>query len=230
MWHIGNNDRNKKNTQSKNTGSPVNYVVLEGDKVRVSNIKSIIIVAWLFNRNRLWHMSPSINYDIIGSDDGLPHICVQALFWNNESIQLINSPGSDFSEIKIQIQSFSYVTINVKMPSMLSRRLSSGFSMLIHVCDVYFFVWNHQSEILTCAVIRMSTGKKQSIQTCCWLGSLKRWTVINIPVMNQPSSKEGDREFGCFVQFYRNRYWQPIWKILIAENDKIIITLSWHKI
>ena len=67
---------------------------------------------------------------IIGSDNGLlPGRC-QAITWTNAGILLIRSLGTNFSEILIEIDTFSYKKMHLKMPSAKWRPFCLGLDML----------------------------------------------------------------------------------------------------
>ena len=55
------------------------------------------------------------NLTIIGSDNGLSPGRRQAIIWTNAGILLIWSLGTNFSEIQIGIQTFSYEKMHLKM-------------------------------------------------------------------------------------------------------------------
>ena len=56
-------------------------------------------------------------FTIIGSDNGLLPIRHQAIIWNNAGILLIRTLGTNFSEILIQIHTFSNKNMHLKMLS-----------------------------------------------------------------------------------------------------------------
>ena len=57
------------------------------------------------------------NVPIIGSDNGLSSGRRQAIIWTNAGILLIGPLGTNFSEILIEIQTFSYMKMHLKMSS-----------------------------------------------------------------------------------------------------------------
>ena len=63
---------------------------------------------------------------IIGSDNGLSPGRRQAIIWTNAGILLIGPLGTNFSEIQIEIQTFSYK----KMASVKWRPLCRGLKVL----------------------------------------------------------------------------------------------------
>ena len=54
------------------------------------------------------------NLTIIGSDNGLSPGRHQAIIWTNAGILLIGPLGTNFSEIQIGIQTFSYMKMHLK--------------------------------------------------------------------------------------------------------------------
>ena len=59
----------------------------------------------------------SVNLTIIGSDNGLSPARRQAIRWTNAGILLIGPLGTNFSEILIGIQAFSFTKMHFKMLS-----------------------------------------------------------------------------------------------------------------
>ena len=57
------------------------------------------------------------NLTIIGSDKGLSPGRCQAITWNNDGILLIGPLGTNFSEMLIEIHTFSFKKIHLKMSS-----------------------------------------------------------------------------------------------------------------
>ena len=57
------------------------------------------------------------NLTIIGSDNGLSPCRHQAIIWTSAGILLIGPSGTNFSGILIEIHTFSFKKIHLKMPS-----------------------------------------------------------------------------------------------------------------
>ena len=70
---------------------------------------------------------------IIGSDNGLSPGRRQAIIWTNAGILLIGHLGTNFSEILIEIQTFSFKKIDLKMSSGKWRPSCLGLNVLIHL-------------------------------------------------------------------------------------------------
>ena len=64
-----------------------------------------------------WHIYASVNYTIIGSDNGFTAGRRQAIIWTNAGILLIRPLGTNFSEIFIEIKTFSLVNLYLKVSS-----------------------------------------------------------------------------------------------------------------
>ena len=80
---------------------------------------------------------------IIGSDNGLTPGRRQAIIWTNAGILLIAPLGTIFSEILIEIHTFSFKKIHLKMSSAKWRPLCLGLNVL--------------DMLLTCVVITIKS-------------------------------------------------------------------------
>ena len=67
---------------------------------------------------------------IIGSDNGLSPGRRQAIIWNNAGLLLIEPLGTNFSEISIGIQTFSFKKMHLNMSSAKRRPLCLGLNAL----------------------------------------------------------------------------------------------------
>ena len=70
---------------------------------------------------------------IIGSDNGLSPGRRQAISWTNAGILLIGPFGTNFNEILIGIQTFSFKKMDLKMSSAKGRLFSPGLNELSYV-------------------------------------------------------------------------------------------------
>ena len=70
------------------------------------------------------------NLTIIGSDNGLSPGRRQAIIWTNVGILLIGPLGSNFSEMLIEIHTFSFKKIHLKMSSGKWRPFWLGLNVL----------------------------------------------------------------------------------------------------
>ena len=75
---------------------------------------------------------------IIGSDNGLLPGQRQAIIWTNAGILLIGPLGTNFSEILIGVQTFSFKKMHLKMVSAKCRPFCPGLNVLrdviTHAC------------------------------------------------------------------------------------------------
>ena len=71
---------------------------------------------------------------IIGSDNGLSPGWRRAIIWTNARILLIWPLGTNFNEILIGIQTFSFKKMRLKMSSAKWRPFCHGLNMLIASC------------------------------------------------------------------------------------------------
>ena len=83
---------------------------------------------------------------IIGSDNGLSPGRRQAIIWTNASILLIRPLGTNFSEILIGIQTFSYKKMYLKMSSAKWRPFCLALNVLTHIrtwisYDIHCILW-----------------------------------------------------------------------------------------
>ena len=86
-----------------------------------SSPSTIAITHW----GRVTHICVS-KLTIIGSDNGLSPERRQANFWTNAGILLIGTLGTNFSEILVGIQSFSFKKMQLKMSSAKWRQFVSA--------------------------------------------------------------------------------------------------------
>ena len=70
-------------------------------------------------------------FTIIGSDNGLSPIRRQAIIWTKAGILLIRTLGTNFSEIEIQIQTFSNKKMHLKMSPGKCRPFCLGLNVLM---------------------------------------------------------------------------------------------------
>ena len=130
---------------------------------------------------------------IIGSDNGLSPVRRQAITWTNVGILLIGPLGTNFSEMLIEIHTFSFKKIHLKMSSGKWRPFCLGLNVLItlsenyrmirwNVCDQHVFVPCHDLCITHTCFPRYcyvsALGKSENkAQTC----ALKRYQFIRMP-------------------------------------------------
>ena len=71
------------------------------------------------------------NLTIIGSDNGLAPGRHQAIIWTNSGILLIGTLETNFSEISIEMQPFSFTKMRLKVSSAKWRPFCFGLNVLI---------------------------------------------------------------------------------------------------
>ena len=96
----------------------------------------------------------------IGSDNGLSPGRRQAIIWTNAGILLIRPLGTNFSEILIGIQTFSFKKMHLKMSSAKWRPFCLGLNVLIHTHHVtntkqaiWREVWQHIGSVVVCGFV-----------------------------------------------------------------------------
>ena len=65
----------------------------------------------------LFHGILSVNWVNIGSGNGLSPVLCQAITWTSADLLSIESLGTYFSDIQIEILSFSFMKMHLKMLS-----------------------------------------------------------------------------------------------------------------
>ena len=99
---------------------------------RLYNCISIIpIIGQGCHWGRVTHICVS-KLTIIGSDNGLSPGRRQAVIWTNAGILLIGPLGTNFSEISIEILTFSFNKMRIKVSSAKWRPFCIGLNVLMH--------------------------------------------------------------------------------------------------
>ena len=96
-----------------------NYIHIKGWDVipyPCHNFNGSCLTHW----GRMMHICIS-KLTIIGSDNGLSPDQCQAIIWTNAGILLIQTLGTNFSEILSAIHTFSFKKMHLKMAAILSR-------------------------------------------------------------------------------------------------------------
>ena len=105
-----------------------------------------IVGLYLTHWGRVTHICIG-NLTIIGSDNGLLPGQREAITWTNVGILLIGPLGTNFSEMWIEIHTFPFKKIHLKMPSGKWRPFCLGLNVLIMLEEI-------PSEILRCCWMR----------------------------------------------------------------------------
>ena len=64
-----------------------------------------------------WRIYASVNYTIIGSDNGLSTVRQQPIIWTNYRLLSIKHEGTYFNETLFEIQKFTFKKMHMKMSS-----------------------------------------------------------------------------------------------------------------
>ena len=86
-------------------------------------------IAFLSHRGRVTHICVS-KLTSIASDNGLSPDRRQAIIWTNAGILLIGPLGTNFSEISIEILTFSFKKMRLKVSSAKRRPFCRGLNVL----------------------------------------------------------------------------------------------------
>ena len=84
---------------------------------------------------------------INGSDNGLSPDRRQAIIWTNAGLLLIRPLGTNFSEILIEILTFSFKKIRLKVSSAKRRPFCLGLNVLTH--------WHLRDEALKLLILKL---------------------------------------------------------------------------
>ena len=90
----------------------------------------ISLILFLTHWGRVMHICVS-ELTIIGTDNGLSPGRRQAIIWNNAGLLLIEPLGTNFSEISIEIQTFSIKKMHLNMSSAKWRPFCLGLNVLM---------------------------------------------------------------------------------------------------
>ena len=102
---------------------------LLGLRLRVLKKNSVLSDYVLTHWGRVMHICVS-KLIVIGSDNGLSPGRRQAITWTNAGILLIAALGTNFSEILIEIATFSFKKMHLKMSSGEWRQFCLGLNVL----------------------------------------------------------------------------------------------------
>ena len=97
---------------------------------------------------------------IIGSDNGLSPGRRQAIIWTNDGILLIGPLGTNFNETLIEIHTFSFKKMHLKMSSAKWRPFCLGSNVLMLVSPLtHQWHLSAQSRYIVCIVSWTSYNK-----------------------------------------------------------------------
>ena len=143
------------------------------------NLKKTSAICWLFclSLNVLTHWGRVTDIcvgelTIIVSDNGLSPGWRQAIIWTNAGILWIGPYGANFSEILIEILTFSFTKMSLKVSSMKWRPFCLGLNVLTVVTVVLWYIyWIHPS-----------------VYTSVWL-HINTWMIHDCPIDSEVTWK-----------------------------------------
>ena len=89
-------------------------------------------LATLTHWGRVTHICVS-KLTIIGSDNGLSPVRLQAIIWTNAGILLFEPLGTNFNDTSIEIHTFSFKKIHLKLSSGKWRPFCLGLNVLTRI-------------------------------------------------------------------------------------------------
>ena len=131
----------------------------------------------LTHRGRVTHICVS-KLTIIGSDNGLLPGRRQAIIWTNAGILLIGPVGTNFSEILIEIYTFSFKKVRLKIssakwrPCCLGLNVLTGCIWIVLLLERACLPWTHTWFLVTHiknALFLLMTGSHQTHIVCCMI-------------------------------------------------------------
>ena len=112
----------------------LNRMVIVLNWISIQGLQILFARCHFFSQNRFRYAS--LNWVIIGSDNGLSPVRRQAIIWTNAGIMLIGPLGTNFSEILIGIQTFSFKKMLLKISSATWRPFCLDLNVLTHCVPV----------------------------------------------------------------------------------------------
>ena len=101
----------------------------------------------LTHGGRVTHICVS-KQTIIGSDNGSSPGRRQAIIWTDAGILLIGPLGTNFNEILIEIHTFSFKKMHLKMSSAKWRPFCLGLNVLIHITTAQVSSYVQQYDLI----------------------------------------------------------------------------------
>ena len=148
-------------------------------------------VWWLTHWGRVTHICVG-KLTIIGSDNGLSPRRRQAIIWTNDGILLIGPLETNFNEILIEIYTFSFKKMHLKMLSGKWRPFCLGLNVLTTGLDSNF-TWMEWIRILSPP--RLSV----TIRCCIHHGSeWSTWTKHHLAFLILSIFCSPNNGFGCW--------------------------------
>ena len=113
---------------------------------------------------------------IVGSDNGLSPGRRQAIIWTNAGMLLIGPLGTNFSEILIEILTFSFKKMRLKVSPAKWRPFCLGLNVLIHIR------WKFHSALIE-VVLKWSLWNFGHATTAVLLTHVRNFVAIWYPTM-----------------------------------------------
>ena len=135
-------------------------------------LRSFLIDGRLTHWGRMKHICVG-KLSIIGSDNGLSPGRRQAIIWTNAEILSIGPLGTNFTEIQIGIQKFSYKKMHLKMSSVKWRPFHLSLNMLTILmwilldCRIYWFWYSISLIIMIKFRMFLLITTRQSTSVAC---------------------------------------------------------------
>ena len=125
---------------------------------------------------------------IIGSDNGLSPERRQAIIWTNAGIWLTGPLGTNFSEILIEIHTFSFKKMHLKMSSEKWRLFCRGLNVLIQVWMNNYILYNVQRK----ETYSFPNFSDATVEVWEWIIILSHillcmWLLIHVGIKVNPS-------------------------------------------
>ena len=135
---------------------------------------------WLTYWGRVTHICVS-ELTIIGSDNGLSPGRRQAIIWNNAWLLLIESLGTNFSDISIGIQTFSFKKMHLNMSSAKWRLFCLGLNVLIKLNSLNFQLKSFYLCKCLLGCLNHFHILQVSVQLSC-INTCQIWTWYSVPL------------------------------------------------
>ena len=121
---------------------------LDKPLAKSTTIMLVVIMLTCYSVNELTHWGRVTHIcvsklTIIGSNNGLSPGRRQAIIWTNAGILLIGPSGTNFNEILIEILTFSFKKMRLKVSSAKRRPFCLGLNELITCRIVLILRWAH---------------------------------------------------------------------------------------
>ena len=120
---------------------------------------------------------------IIGSDNGLSPGRRQAIIWTDAGILLIEPLGTNFSEILIEIHTFSFQKMHLKTSSAKWRLFRLGLNVLMKFSGQMMACSRQLTHKHCCASI--SHRRTKGLRPLLWVTSFIYWDVSVPPITHQ---------------------------------------------